>query len=726
MGKIKKKGESGAATNYISRNMAIKKLQISLAQFRRLCIIKGIYPREPRNKKKVNKGSTAPKTFYYKKDIQFLLHEPVLHKLREIRSHQRKINRAIGKKEWAVAKLLESQRPEYRLDHIIKERYPSFNLAVRDLDDALSMLALFATLPMHSGVIKPSTIKNCARLVTEFQHYVMIAGRLKKVFVSIKGIYYQADIGGSDVTWIVPHPFSQDTPRDVDFRIMATFLDLYETLVGFTNYKLYTDLNLVYPPKMKNETLDSGLAGFVVETVEGKGFLDGIKESETSDATSAPNRKARKEVEKRVKNLASTIGKFSDANAEQEEMDEDADEEDEDKDIPSAIVEPTDASEMVPSLKDAAKISTTRTASNSHKLFHSCVFFLSREVPRNSLEFVIKSFGGKVGWPETSGAGAAVAESDPTITHQIVDRSMAPGETRHDTRDYVQPQWIYDCINAGKLVKTKGYHIGENLPAHLSPFGGGKEGYVPSEAALSAIAASKGVTEESDEEDAEKDAVEANVMEADAEEEEEEDDVEDDDEEEDENKGPLDSDDEEQVYQAELEAEAAGLSFTEYMQKKDAEEKGLSKKKSTDTAGKKRKISAAEAEAAEEKELAKMLMNKKERRLYGQIEFGRKKKEEEAKKLLDRRVAHQKTEAKKAKETKNAEVATPAKAPAAAAKSPAAVKSPAAAKSPAVTKTPAVAKSPAAATPKAAKSVKSTPSKSAAVTPGSSKKARKA
>ncbi|KAJ3402042.1 mRNA-binding ribosome synthesis protein nop7 [Chytriomyces hyalinus] len=726
MGKIKKKGESGAATNYISRNMAIKKLQISLAQFRRLCIIKGIYPREPRNKKKVNKGSTAPKTFYYKKDIQFLLHEPVLHKLREIRSHQRKINRAIGKKEWAVAKLLESQRPEYRLDHIIKERYPSFNLAVRDLDDALSMLALFATLPMHSGVIKPSTIKNCARLVTEFQHYVMIAGRLKKVFVSIKGIYYQADIGGSDVTWIVPHPFSQDTPRDVDFRIMATFLDLYETLVGFTNYKLYTDLNLVYPPKMKNETLDSGLAGFVVETVEGKGFLDGIKESETSDATSAPNRKARKEVEKRVKNLASTIGKFSDANAEQEEMDEDADEEDEDKDIPSAIVEPTDASEMVPSLKDAAKISTTRTASNSHKLFHSCVFFLSREVPRNSLEFVIKSFGGKVGWPETSGAGAAVAESDPTITHQIVDRSMAPGETRHDTRDYVQPQWIYDCINAGKLVKTKGYHIGENLPAHLSPFGGGKEGYVPSEAALSAIAASKGVTEESDEEDAEKDAVEANVMEADAEEEEEEDDVEDDDEEEDENKGPLDSDDEEQVYQAELEAEAAGLSFTEYMQKKDAEEKGLSKKKSTDTAGKKRKISAAEAEAAEEKELAKMLMNKKERRLYGQIEFGRKKKDEEAKKLLDRRVAHQKTEAKKAKETKNAEVATPAKAPAAAAKSPAAVKSPAAAKSPAVTKTPAVAKSPAAATPKAAKSVKSTPSKSAAVTPGSSKKARKA
>lgn len=34
---------------------------------------------------------------------------------------------------------------------------------------------------------------------------------------------------------------------------MRTFLDLYETLLGFVNYKLYTDEQLVYPP-----VLDSG------------------------------------------------------------------------------------------------------------------------------------------------------------------------------------------------------------------------------------------------------------------------------------------------------------------------------------------------------------------------------------------------------------------------------------------------------------------------------------
>lgn len=51
--------------------------------FRRLCIIKGIYPHEPKHKKKVNKGSTAARTFYLLKDIRFLLHEPIVRKFRD-------------------------------------------------------------------------------------------------------------------------------------------------------------------------------------------------------------------------------------------------------------------------------------------------------------------------------------------------------------------------------------------------------------------------------------------------------------------------------------------------------------------------------------------------------------------------------------------------------------------------------------------------------------------
>ena len=90
--------------------------------FRRICILKGVYPVEPKNKKKVNKGSTANKTYYYIKDIQYLAHEPVLNKFREFKVFLRKLKKAIAKEEPDTAQRLENNKPVYRLDHILKER----------------------------------------------------------------------------------------------------------------------------------------------------------------------------------------------------------------------------------------------------------------------------------------------------------------------------------------------------------------------------------------------------------------------------------------------------------------------------------------------------------------------------------------------------------------------------------------------------------------------------
>lgn len=75
--------EAGEGARYITRKAALKKLQLTLRDFRRLCIIKGIYPREPKHRRRAQQGRTGIQTLYLKKDIQFLLHEPIIWKLRE-------------------------------------------------------------------------------------------------------------------------------------------------------------------------------------------------------------------------------------------------------------------------------------------------------------------------------------------------------------------------------------------------------------------------------------------------------------------------------------------------------------------------------------------------------------------------------------------------------------------------------------------------------------------
>jgi pescadillo protein len=70
-------GEAGNAVQYLTRNQALKKLQLKLSAFRRLCILKGVHPREPKRK-----AHGQHKTYYHAKDIAYLLHEPLLKKAR--------------------------------------------------------------------------------------------------------------------------------------------------------------------------------------------------------------------------------------------------------------------------------------------------------------------------------------------------------------------------------------------------------------------------------------------------------------------------------------------------------------------------------------------------------------------------------------------------------------------------------------------------------------------
>ncbi|TKA67034.1 hypothetical protein B0A55_09306 [Friedmanniomyces simplex] len=497
MGKIKKKGTSGNAKNYITRSQAVRKLQIPLPDFRRLCIFKGIYPREPRSKKRASKSSTPSTTFYYTKDIQYLLHEPLLNKFRDQKALAKKISKALGRNEVSDAARLERNlTPRLRLDHIIKERYPTFVDALRDLDDALSMLFLFANLPSTENV-PPKAVAKCQRLTLEFEHYLIRTHALRKSFLSIKGIYYQATINGQDILWLVPYRFVQRTGADVDFRIMATFVEFYTTLVSFVNFRLYTSIGLVYPPKLDAKSEESGaeLSAFQLENQGDSGKTETAEVMDTEMHT-----KAQAEADRLLSLGEAEAGTDTD----EAQPESQAGEQNESQ----AVHEPTSTTldqftSLDPNADTLLQPSLTADVQTASELFEPFTVFLSRETPRHPLEFILRAFGCKrVGWDTSLGEpGAYCSEDDTRVTHQIVDRPDIPlpsppqtdGELDADDEEegavearktnervpgriYVQPQWVWDSVNAGQLQRADLYAPGATLPPHLSPWVKPKKG----------------------------------------------------------------------------------------------------------------------------------------------------------------------------------------------------------------------------------------------------------
>ena len=250
---------------------------------------------------------------------------------------------------------------------------------------------------------------------------------------------------------------------------MLTFLELYQTLLGFVFFKLFTDVGLVYPPPLDLKKLEAaaGVGAFNMQEASHSSNNPVIKHK----VVEIDGRKiSGKDVRQTIKTIA-----VASEHAEMESTDP----------LPSTITNVTHEEDFVlyPSKKTSeadASLPTLRTLetlpkSNAIALFTPYTFFLSRETSRSIFEFLIRSFGGKVGWPASSGGGSPIDEDDPSITHVIADRPIGSSKTqeekeRRSMRKYVQPQWIVDCINSGKILMEDSYAQGQTLPPHLSPF----------------------------------------------------------------------------------------------------------------------------------------------------------------------------------------------------------------------------------------------------------------
>jgi pescadillo len=386
-------------------------------------------------------------------------------------------------------------------------------------------------------------------------------------------------------------------PVDVDVRVMLTFLELYQTLLGFVLFKLYTDAGLVYPPPLDNQKDDeaAGIGAFILQnTSSGAGHSLYVSEK-------ALDIDGHKITAKDVRKMIKSIGTSSRTDAV-------------DVDISNAeatVVEADEEFTAHPSASDTAMTASLPTFKSlatlpppfASALFAPYIFFLSRETSRPIFEFIVRAFGGRIGWPACSGSGSPFDETDDSITHVIIDRPL-PQQTdetameRRLRRKFVQPQWIVDCVNSGRILLEEPYAQGKTLPPHLSPFGETEDAYDPTTEPVGGGATALDDRESESGKDGDIEQITNTVALIDG-------------------VAVLDSS---ALRTAELTAEAAGVDYNMF-------EKEVNRLRS-----KSRQISG-EAVEDSEKDMNKMMMSNKQRKLYEKMKYSRRKREHEVRLL---------------------------------------------------------------------------------------------
>jgi pescadillo len=379
---------------------------VPLKDFRKLCILKGIYPRDPRKKVK-----GKDKTYYLTKDIVWLSHEPVLDTLRAIKAHKKKLSKAIARKDKRKAMDIEERMPEIRLDHLVKERYPSFGDALEDLHDCLTLVFAFATLPVMSKV-KQQTVDLCESLCREWKWYVCATKSLQQTFLSVRAIYYTAIVDGHTITWSEPYRFSSSgRTKDVDFRVMATFVDFYTTSLRFILFRLFQAKGWNYPlPGVSNDAIEK-------DSLRGLPHCTYFVQSD-ANAQGESTGKTKKDsaTQQKLNDYLKTVADTS-------------------KDSEDASNEAGDSGDEKENQK------------KEKFLFDGLVFFLSPEVPAYSVDFLIYGCGGRI----------AEDSKSSVVTHYVTDRPSHPSVQIPANVERIQPQWLYDSLNTHVLLPTHEY-----------------------------------------------------------------------------------------------------------------------------------------------------------------------------------------------------------------------------------------------------------------------------
>lgn len=420
----------------------------------------------------------------------------------------------------------------------------------------------------------------------------------------------EATIRGVPIRWVVPHSFTQFMPEDVDYKVMSTFFEFYETLLNFVLFKLYSDLGVRYPlseiesgGEVKGSTtyiLGANLRSLNNAMNSSDGAITNVISETLEEKEEDKARSRTSDEKKKDRELIKTVGKALDnIQEDNDEMDDDDEENAVDVAGPLKVALESMEEEKVRSSIPAGEENLDDEAIKRRRLFAGFTFFLSREVPRGYLELISLAFGAKVGW---EGPNSPISAKDPSITHHIIDRPklLSSYDSLPKSREFVQPQWILDCTNFMFVLPIEKYGVGTALPPHLSPWvDNDEEGYKP---AYAEVIEKLKRGEVVDENEMEEDAVSVDAAEK--------------------------SDTE-----VAEEAEASESDSEE-----EEEDEGDAKKKKEELKKKKaRAKKRREEEEREAHELAKSMMSRKAAHLYGRMQHGISKKQARIDDLESRR-----------------------------------------------------------------------------------------
>ena len=391
------KNKVGKSSNLVIESDAINRTDLEPKDLKRMCILRGVYPRE------MPKDRNSPWAYFHKEDLKMINNDPMSWFIREHAAWLKRYNKKFNRKEQ-----YGEEEPVAPYDQLIRPRYPQFADALRDLDDALTTVALFAQMS-GSELIDSERVLNCRQLLAEFHYYVSHRHLLTKGFISKRGFHFEANIEGVPVVWLLPHQFTLTKDESVDYQVLLNFLELYENLLGFVNLRLFKKIGLKYKPEYDKEKWN---AGFYIDAI-----IDSTPAEEVKGVAQPNPEEVTDESKEKVLNAFNQVANVA--------------EDHEDTEYAEAGI------------------------------FGKFVFTIGREISaRDAMALVIRSLGGRIIWDENS--------LDKSITHTICDRKVI--RDRVLTRKYVQPQWVIDCLNKQTVLDEIPYAPGEVLPPHLSPW----------------------------------------------------------------------------------------------------------------------------------------------------------------------------------------------------------------------------------------------------------------